>query len=180
MPEPIFKKDIPVMAPDFIIPNRTGLTGVKRSGSFVSKQFCAVFDPSGVTGDRTVAAHGLGVFIPSGAILTKIWYDIVTTFTSASADAGTVALHAQSANDILSAIAISDASNVLDAGIHGTLIGWPNPGADAAHDSQVEWAALNVATYLKLTAQREITATVAVAALTAGKMNIYGEYVISD
>ena len=100
-----------------------------------------------------------------------------TTFTSAT-DAGTVALHAEAANDILAAIAINDATNMLDAGIHAGKPGIPNLGADAAHDSQVEHAALIAATCVKLTAARELTATVAVEALTAGKAVILVPYVI--
>lgn len=137
------------------------------------------FDPSGNTDHRTIAAHALGAALPKNAIITGLFYDVITTFTSAT-DAATVALKIQSANDLLSAIAISDASNVLDAGVHGGLIGYPNFGADAAHDSQVEVAALFAATYLKLTAAVQITATVAVEALTAGKMNIFARYVLSS
>lgn len=139
----------------------------------------AVFDPSANTGERTVAAHGLGVYIPDNAIIKRVWIDVVTTFTSAD-DSATIAVHAQSANDIVSAIAISDASNVWDAGIRGSKIGFPNFGADAAHDSALEVAALFAASMLKLTAERELTVTVATQALTAGKMVVYVEYLLGD
>lgn len=139
----------------------------------------AVFDPSANTGERTVAAHGLGVYIPDNAVITKVWVDVITTFTSASADSGTIAIHAQAADDIVAAIAISDGTNVWDAGLHGSKIGYPALGADAAHDTAIEVAALEAASWLKLTAEREITATVAVAALTAGKAIIFVEYVLS-
>jgi hypothetical protein len=175
----IIHKDVPIHAPDFQVINRAGISRVKRTGGIVREMAVAVFDPSGDTSHRTVAAHGLGVYIPSKAVITRVFYDVVTTFTSAT-DAGTVAIHAQSANDILAAVAISAAGDVLDAGLHGTKIGFPNFGADAAHDSAVEVAALFAATMLKTTAEREITATVAVEALTAGKANIYVEYIISD
>lgn len=158
--------------------NRSNTVRDLRTGTVVKEVAVAVFDPSGNTAHRTVAAHGLGVYIPDNAIITKIWYDVITTFTSPTSDGATVALHVQSANDLLSAIAISDSSNVLDAGIHAGKIGFPNFGADAAHDSQVEVAALFAATFLKMTAIREITATVAVEALTAGKAVIYVEYYI--
>lgn len=137
----------------------------------------AALDSSGAA-NTTIAAHGLGVFIPTKAVIVRFWYDVVTTFTSAT-DAATVALKAQAANDLLSAIAISDASNVLDAGLHAGLPGFPNLGADAAHDSQVELAALFAATCIKMTAERELVATVAVEALTAGKAVLYVEYVQS-
>lgn len=148
-----------------------------ESGLAVKYLASALFDPSANTGERTIAAHGLGVYVPDNAIITNIWWDVITTFTSAT-DAATIAVHVESANDLVSAIAISDATNVWDAGIHAGKVGAPNLGADAAHDSQVEVAALFAGTYLKLTAEREITATVAVEALTAGKAVFYVEYVI--
>lgn len=137
----------------------------------------AANDSSG-TANTTIAAHGLGVYIPNKAIITRAWYDVVTTFTSAT-DAATIAYKAQSANDLLSAIAISDATNMHDAGVHGCIVGFPNLGADAAHDTQVEVAALFAATFVKMTAERELTATVAVEALTAGKAVLFVEYYIS-
>lgn len=139
----------------------------------------ATFNPSAVTGDRTVAAHGLGVYIPAKAIVTKVWIDVITTFTDGASDTATIAIHLQSADDVVAAIAIADASNVWDAGLRGSKIGFPNFGADAAHDSAVEVAALFAGTFLKMTAEREITATVATAALTAGKANIFVEYFLS-
>ena len=176
----IFNKDVPIQAPDFKVKNRTGVTRTKRTGGVLREMVVAEFNPTANTGERTIAAHGLGVYIPTKAIVTRVWIDVVTTFTSAGADAGTIALHLQSANDVVSAIAISDASEVWDAGIHGSKIGYPNLGADAAHDSALEVAALFAGTMLKMTAQRELTATVAEQALTAGKANIFVEYVISD
>ncbi len=141
----------------------------------------ATFDTAGTdsagAANTTVAAHALGEIIPSGAIITAAYIDVVTTFTSAT-DAATIAIKIQTAGDAVVAIAISDASNVWDAGIHGTLLNAPDLGADAAHDSALEVIALDAATKLKLTANREITATVAVEALTAGKAYIYVEYMI--
>lgn len=133
-------------------------------------------DSSGVE-NTTIAAHPLGVYIPSGAVILRAYVDVVTTFTSAT-DAATIAIKVQGAGDAVAAIAISDATNVWDAGIHGTLFNAPNLGADAAHDSALEVIALDAATKLKTTANREITATVAVEALTAGKAYVFVEYVV--
>lgn len=155
-------------------------TVTKKDGLTVPKIAVATFDPSANTGERTIAAHGLGVYLPDNAIVTRAWYDVVTTFTSAGADAGTIALKVQGANDLVSAIAISDGTNIWDAGAHGCLPLAPNLGADAAHDSQLEVVALMSALQIKLTAERELTATVAGQALTAGKLVLYVEYVISD
>src|SRR5215213_3086305 len=171
--------DVPVQAPEYTVKNRTGLTRVKRNGVVAKEVAVATFNPSANTSERTTGAHGLGVFLPTKAVITRVLVDVVTTFTSAT-DAGTIALHAQAADDIVAAVAISTAGDVWDAGIHGSKIGFPNFGADAAHDSAVEVAALFAGSMLKTTAEREITATVAVEALTAGKANIFVEYVISD
>lgn len=134
----------------------------------------ATFD---ATSGATAAAHGLGVVIPKGAIITGAFIDVTTTFTS-STDAGTIAISVQGANDLVSAIAISDGTNVWDAGRHGTLAGSPALGADAAHDTAIEVAALVAASYIKTTANKEVTATVATEPLTDGKCDIYIEYVV--
>jgi len=176
----VYRKDVPVVAPEFRIANKTGVTRTKRTGTVVREIAVATFDPSGNSDQRAVGAYGLGVYLPSKAVITKAWYDVVTTFASAGSDAGTIALHAQAADDIVAATAISAAGDIFDAGIRGTKIGFPNFGADAAHDSAAEVAALFAASMLKLTAVRELTATVAEQALTAGKLNLYVEYVISD
>jgi hypothetical protein len=120
------------------------------------------------------------VYIPDNAVILNAWIDVVTTFTTASADAGTIAIHVQSADDLVAAIAVSDSSDVWDAGIHGTLVNNPNLGADAAHDTALEVIELYAATKIKTTAEREITATVAVQALTAGKLHVIVEYVITS
>lgn len=137
----------------------------------------AALDSSGVA-NTTVAAHGLGVYLPTKAIITRFWVDVITTFTSATS-AATIAYKAQSADDLLAAVAINSGTTMHNAGIHGGLPGFPNLGADAAHDTQVEVAALFAATFIKLTAERELVATVAVEALTAGKAVLFVEYYIS-
>ena len=93
--------------------------------------------------------------LPDNAIITKVWIDVLTAPTSGGA--ATVALKSQSAADLLAATAI--------ASITGILAGVPD---DA------------VANMIKLTADRTVKATVAVAALTAGKFNVYIEYVLGD
>lgn len=177
------RSDIPHVAPEFQIANKSGITRTKRNGTVVRELAVATFDAAGLdssgTANTTIAAHGLGVYLPTKAIITNVIVDVVTTFTSAT-DAGTIALKAQAADDLVAAIAISDASNVWDAGIHGSKIGYPSFGADAAHDSALEVAALFAASMLKLTAARELTATVAVEALLTGKANIFVEYILSD
>lgn len=133
-------------------------------GAFGSRQVAkATFDPSAVAAHRTIGAHLLGVKIPDNAIIIGGFIEVLTTFTSAT-DAATVAVHAQSANDIKSAVAISNGANPWDAGLQAII-----PKSNTPES-----------TGIKLTAERELQATVAVEALTAGKCNIYVEWVSGD
>lgn len=140
-------------------------TVTRQNGLTVKKVLTAEFDTAGTdssgVANTTIAAHGSGVYLPDNAVITRAWYDVITTFTSAT-DAATIAIHAQSANDIKSAIAISNVANPYDAG----LVEGVQDGTASA--------------MVKLTAEREIVFTVAVEALTAGKLVLFVEYVISD
>jgi len=156
-------------------------TITKKDGLTVPKIAVATFDTaandsSGVS-NKTVAAHGLGVHLPDNAIITRAWYDVVNTFTSAG-DTATIALHAQSANDLIDALAINGTGDIWDIGLHQCL---PNNFAlDGNALTQINMGIAVDATMIKLTAERELTATVASQALTAGKLVLYVEYVISD
>lgn len=132
-------------------------------------------DSSGAA-NTTIAAHGLGVYIPAGAIITNVWVDVITTFTSAT-DAATIALSAQSANDIVSALAISNGTNIWDAGVKGSIVG--TPALDGNARTAIAGGAAEAAALIKTTAERELTATVAVEALTAGKLVVHAEYIVS-
>src|SRR3954447_4140525 len=97
--------DVPVVAPEFRIANKSGVTRTKRTGTVVKELAVATFDTAGTdssgAANTTIAAHGLGVYLPAKAIILRAWVDVVTTFTSAT-DAATIALKAQAANDIVS------------------------------------------------------------------------------
>ncbi len=73
-------------------------------------------------GELKTGTYGLGFYVPDNAIITHAWYDVLTTFTTAGADAGTLALQANAADDLVAALAVSDASNIWDAGLHSTKI----------------------------------------------------------
>lgn len=158
-------------------------TVTRKNGLTVKKVASALFDTAGTdsagVANTTIAAHGTGVYLPDNAIITKAWYDVITTFTSAT-DTATIALHVASANDLLVANDIADAINPFDAGIHYGIPGVPILGVEASHDTALELGVLMAATHIKLSAEKEIIATVAVAVLTAGKMVIFVEYLISD
>jgi hypothetical protein len=155
----------------------------KYQGQQVREIAVATFDPSANTGQRTVAAHNLGVYLPNKAVIINAFYDVVTTFTSA-ADTATIKLGLVTQDDaaFVAAIAINDSTNPWDSGLHGTLTAGTTTLTEAAPNTrtQVVHAKDIAAGYIKTTAERELVATVAVQALTAGKLNLYVEYVISD
>jgi len=112
------------------------------------------------TGGLATGAVGLGLFIPRGAVLTRVLYKVLTTFTSAT-DAATIALSIATANDLVSAAAISAGGNPWDA-------------------TSVPVATLvtpTLSSNIALTEKRELTATVAVEDLTAGKLVVWAEWV---
>jgi len=125
------------------------------------------FDATGDTTMRTVAAHGLmgGETIPDNAIILGGGMEILTTFTSAD-DSATIAIHVNAANDLVTATAISSGT-FWDAVKYKVVV------PDGL-------AAAGVATPVKLTAAREVTATVAVQALTAGKLVGWLMYVVGE
>jgi len=114
----------------------------------------AQFDPSLTAGDRTVAAHTLGVTIPNKAIVCGGVVQVNTAFDSAD-DTSTVALSIQSANDLVTAAAVSGAP-YSTTGLKAITPKINTPES----------------TGIALTADRLIIATVAVQALTAGKLTV--------
>lgn len=118
-----------------------------------------VFDPSATSGERTVAAHGCGLIIPKKAVVKFAAYKVLTTFTSAT-DAATIAVSIVSANDVVSAIAISNGGNPWDAAVAQETV------------PKIETSS----TWLTTTADSEVTFTVASEALTAGKLVIWVEW----
>lgn len=125
-----------------------------------------VFNPGDVAGERSQAAHELiGEAIPFGATILRYWYKVESTFTSAGADAGTIALSLTGwTGDLKAAVAISDAANPWDA--------------DQAISAKPAAAANNTLTSPTAGASH-VVATVAVQNLTAGKMLVMVEYSLS-
>lgn len=112
-----------------------------------------------------ISTIGSGVTLPDNAIVTKCWYEVSTTFTS-STDAATIAINIPTDGDLQAAIAISDVTNPYDAG----LIACDTKGTDSNDPS----------TFIKTTAAREISWVIAVETLTAGKLQLFLEYVVGD
>ena len=133
----------------------------KRHSHFAKKFVQATYkrngtDSAGVA-NSTIAAHGLGIYLPLGAIITNAFYDIPTTFTSAT-DAATISFGVGSATDLKAATAISTGTTYDDVA------------------ACVAFTPVSAATAVKLAAEGELTATVDVEALTAGEMVIFIEY----
>jgi len=106
-------------------------------------------------------AIGLGVTLPDNAVAVRAWYEVLTTLES-SGDLATIAISAEGANDIVTATAINAGGDVWDAGFH-----------EAIQDG-------TIAAAIKTSAAKEITATIAVEDVTAGKFIVFVEYVVSD
>jgi hypothetical protein len=119
------------------------------------------FDPSATVGMRTSGAHGLGVTIPQYAVVIGGFFEVNTVFTSAAGTA-TVAIMVQGANDIQTGTAVSGA-----------------PYSTTGLKAITPKSTTPESTGIKLTAAREITATVGVQDLTAGKLTGFLHYVVS-
>lgn len=110
--------------------------------------------------NTTVAAHGVGVTLPANAIVIGGFFDVNTAFTSAGGNTGTIAISVEGANDIQAAAAVSGA-----------------PYSTIGRKAVVPKASTPESTSVKASTAKEITCTVAVQALTAGKLTGYLFYV---
>lgn len=109
---------------------------------------------AGVAGNRPVGAHGTGVTLPANAIIVGGFFDVNTPFTGETN--ATLAIHVQAANDIQAAAAVSGA-----------------PFSTIGRKAIVPKANTPESTSVKTTVAREITCTVATAALLTGKLTGY-------
>lgn len=110
---------------------------------------------------NTIGTHDLGVTLPDNAVILDGMVDVITTFTSAT-DAATIALQAEAANDLVTAIAISDVSNPWDAGLKAI-----KPLGTAA-------------TAIKTTAAKMLKVVIGAEDLTAGKLVLILRYVVTE
>lgn len=129
-----------------------------QEGSFVKKQ--VRFQYNVATDGGSVAARGLGVYLPSSAIISRSYIQILTPFTSGASGGGTVALSCEDANNIKTATDLTGASA-------GDLVEGQSTGATSAFVKNIAGPC-------------EITATVASTAQTAGKLLGWIEYIIGQ
>jgi hypothetical protein len=137
------------------IKSEAGL-GVHKIARFI---FDAALNDSAGVSNTTVATHGTGVFLPINAIILRSWYQVKTPFTSTDSTA-TIAFKANSAGDMLAAVAVSG-----------------NPGTAAIYTGIQDYTVTHM---IEMTAEREISVAVAVEALTAGRLIGFVEYCIGE
>lgn len=106
-----------------------------------------------------------GGSMPDNAVVDNAWYDVTTTYTSAT-DAATIGLGiiTNDATGIQAAAAISAGGDIWDAGLQ---------------DSDVDPQTSSTFT-TKTTAERTLIMTVAVEDLTAGALVLHTEYRVSE
>ena len=127
------------------------------------------------------------VFIPEGALLTKAYYYVETTFADGNDDSAALSLGITGATGaFVASIAISAtgtngvASGQWDAGIHGTLIGMGDAEEGADAETALENAANMAASMLHITANSELLLTTSDdEAVETGKLTLYVEYVLT-
>lgn len=107
----------------------------------------------GAVGDISIT----GVTIPINALVTRAWLDVLTQPAS-SGNTASVAVKVQGAADLYAATSV------------GSLTAGRKDGIPQDAASQI----------IKLTAERTPAITVSTQALTAGKINIFIEYMVSD
>lgn len=138
----------------------TMLEAPSGKGLYVPRVARITWDPTGVSGDRTVANHASGVTIPANAVIRQVWFYTKTSLVSASNN-GTIAVQCNNANDIFSAADIDASTGVAGQIGSGVPIG-------------------TAATMLKVTTACDITFVVGTNAFTGGKMDWFIEYVIAE
>lgn len=99
-----------------------------------------------------------GLRIPNGAVITNVFATVLTAPTSTNSTA-TIALKANAANDLFTAAAVSGAP-------------WSTTGQKQGIPDHA-----TVADYKTMTAEREVTMSIAVEALLGGKVNFYITFV---
>ena len=118
-----------------------------------------------VDGGTHNSSYGLGVSLPDNAIVTRSWYEVLTTFQS-SGDITAMALDipTDDAAGLVAFQAISSTGDIWDAGYHeGIQVGTAATFAE------------------KTTAEREVTFSILSSEdLTAGKATFFIEYVVTE
>jgi hypothetical protein len=131
------------------------------SGLYVMKYAQALYDFSTDGGGAPGAITLTDVCtLPDNAVVELVSYDVLTTCTTAGADAGTIKVGLVTDGDLSTAIAVSDGSNPWDAGAHLASVVTP--------------------LIVKTTAARAIVVTSTGQAITAGKIVFCFRYYVTS
>lgn len=106
-----------------------------------------------------IGQHYLGVTLPDNALIVGGGVEVLTTMADGVDDSATIALSIKTANDLVTATAISAGGNLWDAGNHDIVP--DNTGSTA----------------IKLSAISELLMTVAVKQVAAGKLRVWLMYI---
>jgi len=139
---------------DLVIGTEVVLKEAVEDGLNCHRVARATYDFDVLTGAQ--GAIGLGVTLPDNAVVVRSWYEVITGMTSAG-NAGTFAVSVEGANDVVTAVDADTVSGRTEGIQDGTI-----------------------AASIKTTSAQEITFTIAVEDLTAGKVVFFLEYVVSD
>ena len=124
-------------------------------------EFAAVFD-AGIAANQTVGVKVFGPELPNKAVITRAWWEVATAFTGGAGATLALGLETDAATGIRAATLVTDA-------MYGTL-GFKEGTPTGA-----------VGQFMKATAAgRQLVATVAVAALTAGKLVVHCEWTVGE
>lgn len=124
------------------------------------------YNPTADASVRALGAHDISPVIPDNALILYGIIEILETLTDEDDDSATLALSVQSANDLVTATAISS----------GTF--WDAVKAKAVVPDALRLA--GIATSIKLTAARRVVATVGDDTINVGKLVGWLFYVIGD
>ena len=134
------------------------VSGLAGLGAMRVAQFD--FDPTADATKRPIAAYGTGITLPANAVVMGGFFSVNTAFTSAGGNTGQIAISVEGANDIQTAAAVGGA-----------------PYSTIGRKAIVPKINTPETTSIKVTTAKEVTVTVSVAALTAGKLTGYLFYV---
>jgi len=131
---------------------------------------------SGALAAGSYSPNDGNVSIPAGAIITDVIVDVETTCVTDNGDAGTAALgYTGATGAFVAAIAVSDASNVWDAGIQGSLL--KSFALDGNALTAVAMKNAIADTFIKTGGLVNLLLTTAVEDFTAGKISVYVKYI---
>ncbi len=152
-----------------VVTNTAGIASINKLNGTKTAHLVWDFavDGGAVSAISMLDSDGVVFSLPNNSYITKSYYEVITTFTSPTSDIASVSLgHADDAAGIFAAETITNAT-AWDA---------LSPNFPLAC---IQTGVISTTT-VKTTAARPILFTIAVEAITAGKMHLFLEYVTTE